>query len=78
MCFLGEMVREINRKNIVPNTSRSHDSLLGPASPCGPHQGSSAEAQLLFAVELWDLGMCCREPQAVGELRLAPLPAAPT
>lgn len=36
LCFLGEMMGEINRKNIVTNPSRCHDSLLGPGQPLRP------------------------------------------
>lgn len=56
LCFLGEMVGEINRKNIVTNPSRCHDSLLGPGQPLHPpprqQPGGSAAHSLLRCFEI--------------------------
>lgn len=55
LCFLGE----INRKNIVPN-SMTH--CLALPAPAAPTQAAAQSSAALRGV--WDLGMCCMEPQA--------------
>lgn len=83
LCFLGEMMGEINRKNIVTNPNRCHESPLGPSVP---HQGSGPEAQLRAlcggALRSWDarppLAAGSSPCLAIGRLGLAPPPPAPT
>lgn len=79
LSFLGEMVGEINRKNIDTTSARRHDSLPGPSQPLSPpRQGprGSAACSLLRRSEI--LGASCLWGWLSGRLGLAPPPPAPT